>query len=179
MKKLMLIGLITALAVIGVNAQTNTPSQAFYRTVMDYFTTFDTNSTTFIEERGSVWTGVDSISESDVSLANSLGISYKLGKTAISAESVLRNSGVAGTLVSEQVGIGLNFVVYDAKLTLYGDAGYDFLLKDVKRETDRLFGEIGLRAQKAMTKRTYAGASFGVQVPESKQVFSVFAGFTY
>lgn len=179
MKKLLTIIAAVALCV-SAYSQTNTPpdSGSFLQSVTSYFTTFNTNlDSTFGTERGSIWTGVDSIQGGDAPLANSLGLSYNIWK-AVSAESVLRNSGVAGTVLSEQAGFGLSFIVHDAKLTLYADAGYNFQEESTKFE-DKLFGELGIRAEKALTTHTFLGVGMGVRVPNSEQVFTAFGGFTF
>lgn len=175
MKKLLGILALITLA-LTCSAQTNTGS--FYQSALSYFTSFNTNlDNTFGLEKGTIWAGVDSLQGNEVNLANSLGLSYDLYKK-ISVESVTRNSGIAGTLVSEQLGLGLSFVVHDAKLTAYADAGYDFGLKDAKT-ADRIFGEVGLRVQKALTDHTYAGVGIGAQFPKNSQVFSAFAGISF
>jgi len=152
----------------------------FFTSVQSYFTSFDTNNdSTFATARGELATGVDS-TQGGVPLANSLRLSYNVYKPTNSAvqlslESVTRNSGIAGTLVSEQFGLGVNFIIHDAKLTLYGDGGYNF--NGVK--SDKYFAEIGARAEKALTTHTFAGVGIGAQLPANRQVFQVFAGFTF
>jgi hypothetical protein len=179
MKKLIaIIGLIGLTLV--ASAQTNPPptQSSFFDSALGYFSSFNTNlDSTFGLEKGTVWTGVDSIQGGEVNLANALGISYDLYKS-VSVESVTRNSGIAGTLLSEQVGVGLSFVVHDAKLTVYADGGYGFA-KEKSSTADRIYGEIGLRVQKALTTHTFAGLGIGAQLPKNSQVFSAFAGITF
>jgi hypothetical protein len=115
-------------------------------------------------------------------LANELGLDYKIWKQ-VAVESVTRNSGIAGTLVSQQLGLNLSFVIVDTKLTLYGDGGYefaDFPGAVVQPKTrDRLYGEFGLRVAKALTLHTYTQIGIGVQLPKSAQVFMAAVGFTF
>jgi hypothetical protein len=162
-------------------AQTNPPppasAQSFFSSVQNYFTAFNTNLDDTFQSRGNFWTGVDSIQGGDTPLANALGLSYTLYKK-IDAHSVTRTGGVAGGLISQQAGLGLSFVVHDARLTLYADAGYE-LEGAHKSLSDRLYGEVGVRASKALTEHTYAGVGIGGQFPANRQVFSVFAGFTF
>lgn len=179
MKKIFgLIGIVTVgVTLLGSKAegQSNaTPAGSFFGTVQNYFTSFNTNlDATFATERGSLWTSFDSIQGGRVPLANSLGLSYNVFK-AISAESVTRNSGIAGTVLSEQVGLGLNFIVHDTKLTGYADGGYAF-----SEPSQKLYGEIGLRVVKALTEHTFAGVGIGLQVPANRQVLSASVGFTF
>lgn len=162
-----------------VKAQTGT-TNTFWDTTIGYFSSFNTNlDTTFATSRGEVATGVDS-TQGGVSLANSFRVSYNVyspfnSPVKLSLESNTRNSGIAGTIVSQQAGLGVNFVVHDAKLTLYADGGYDF--NGVKN--DKYFGEIGMRAEKALTEHTFAGVGIGAQIPANRQVFQAFAGFTF
>lgn len=169
------LGLFTAKAQI----TTNSPEGSFPSAVLSYFTAFNTNlDSTFALEKGTVWTGVDSIQGGSVPLANCLGISYDLWKM-VSVESVTRNSGVAGTVLSEQFGAGLNFVVHDAKLTLYADGGYNLYSPGKSKFADRLYVEMGLRAMKALTTHTFAFIGLGVQLPSNLQILSAGGGFTF
>jgi len=84
-----------------------------------------------------------------------------------------RDSGVAGSIVNAQAGLGLNYRYYDVKLTAYVDGGYNFM------GVNKMFGEIGLRAQKALTKNTYAGIGLGVLIPGGGRVIQAFTGFTF
>ena len=161
-----------------------TPTGTFIGTVQSYFASFNTNlDSTFGSERGSLWTSFDSIQGGDVPLANSIGLSYDiypsaptngLRSTALALENVLRTSGVAGTVVSDQAGVSFSWMIHDVKLSAYADAGYGFAESDKK-----FFGEIGMRALKALTPHTYAGVSLGVQLPGNRQVLGVLAGFTF
>lgn len=171
-----LVGLSLSLFATVLQAQTNTPPTAgtFFDSVTGYFTSFNTNLDSTFDAKGNFWTGADSIQGGDVSLAHSVGISYRLYKL-IDSEVVIRNSGIAGTLVSGEAGLSLNFKVHDAKLSLYGDGGYAFN----SEETDRFYGEIGVRASKALTEHTFAGVGIGAQLPANRQVFQIFAGFTF
>jgi hypothetical protein len=177
---------------LAASAQTNGPTGTvpantgtFLNTVQDYFTSFNTNlDGTFGLSKASLWTGVDSIQGGAVPLANELGVSYSLYKS-LSAENVIRNSGVAGTLVSDQLGFGFNVIVHDARLTLYADGGYDIAASNTvnaKGKTvhpDRLFGEVGIRAAKALTEHTYGWIGVGAQLPKNSQVFSAGIGVTF
>lgn len=204
MKKLFIIIGVAALLATVSQAQTTTstvsitpssttsaptpPANAgsFLTSLQDYFTAFNTNlDATFGASKLSLWTGVDSIQGGDATLANEVGLSYNLWK-ALAPEAVIRNSGVASTLQSFQGGLGLNFVVHDVRLTLYGDGGDDLALPtsvNAKGKTvthgQPFYGEIGLRAQKALTAHTYAWTGIGAQLPRNSQVFSAGIGITF
>ena len=156
------------------------PAQGFFTSVEGYFTSFYTNldSTFGATARGSIWTSVDSIQGAQVPLANSLGVSYDAYKS-LSVESVIRNSGVAGTIVSAQGGLGLNVIVHDTKLTLYADGGYGLNGSSPDGPSSRPYAEFGVRAQKALTAHTFAGLGIGAQLPGNRQVFSALVGFTF
>lgn len=166
------------------SAQSNTPV-SFIHTVGGYFTSHNLELTnTFgITHKADIWTSLDSIQgdkATNAKLADAVGISYTV-YDHLSLENVLRTSGIAGTIVSDQFGVGLNFVVIDTKLTLYGDAGYNIensRLTGTKFQ-DNLFGEIGIRVKKALTENTYAGIGLGVQLPNTAQVYQIVAGFTF
>jgi hypothetical protein len=166
---------------ISVNAQTqtNTPS-SFFQTTVGYFTSFNTNlDGTFGSTKGTIWTGIDSLQGRSVNLANSLGVAYKLGKSSLAVEAQTRTSGIAGTFVDQELGLSLNFIVHDTKLSLYGRGGYEFDLPSGTKEKDKVFGEFGIRAQKALTEHTYAGVGLGMLVPKSGQVFTALIGVTF
>ena len=161
-------------------------SGSFFQSVTGYFTSFNTNlDGTFLQEHGSIWTGVDSIQGGPVPLANSIGLSYDLYRPTnsavrISVENVLRNSGVAGTVLSEGMGLGMSWVVHDTKLTAYLDGVYGVGGEAANAKfMDRLNAEIGLRVQKALTDHTFAGVGFAVQLPSNRQVLSATVGFTF
>lgn len=176
---------------IGTSAMAQTTPPTFFNSVSDYFSSFNTNlDSTFATERAEIAIGVDSTQGGSVPLANSLRISYTVYQpsnavTALSIENVLDNSGVAGTLVSEQLGLGFSFIVHDVKLTGYADGLYDFnpatkTNSKGKTRKDSAFGaEIGLRVQKAMTTHTFSGIGLGVILPRNEQKFQVFTGFTF
>jgi hypothetical protein len=171
----------------------NAPASGnFFNSVAGYFTAFNTNlDASTAAARGSLWTGADSLQGGDVPLANSLGLSYNVytpgsnSPVRIGIESVTRNSGVAGTLVSEQFGPELKFIVHDVTLTAYADPLYDFAAQPTKNAkgksvaADRFGVEIGLRLQKQLTDHTFAGTGIGARLPKNEQVFQVFAGFTF
>lgn len=180
--KILLIGAVMTCAALtsahaqspATNAVPPTPD-SFFNTAESYFTTFNTNlDATFgaTNYRGSVIVGADYVQS--VNISSSLGISYDIGK-GFSAESTTRNAGIAGVILSEQLGIGYNLVIHDLKITAYAAPGYDFNAKAV-------YGAVGARLSKALTSHTFAGIGLeehfgkgGVSPP----ILSVFTGFTF
>lgn len=151
-------------------------SGSFFETAQNYFTSFNTNlDSTFALERGEFWTSVDSIQGAGVPLTDGLGISYNVWKQ-ISAESITRIAGVQGGIVSQSVGLGLSFIVHDAKITLYADGVY--LMNQRPGET-KACAEIGLHVKKALSEHTFAFIGIGAQLPKNSQIFSAGAGFTF
>jgi len=174
MKKLT--SLVLLASAVAASAQTN--SGSFFNTVSGYFTTFNPSLTNTFAAKTTLWTGVDSQQGSGSSLANEIGASYNV-YGPLSLESVTRDGGVSGTLVSEQFGLGLNFIVVDTRLTLYGDAGYKLDSPTGSKFQDNLYGEIGIRVAKALTEHTFAWVGIGAQFPTKAQVFEGGVGFTF
>ena len=144
-------------------AQTNggSPQGTFYNSVAQYFSAFDTNSTTFTTDTFDLWAGADTVNNQN--LAASLGLEILPFRSSsnsvisvLSCESVTRNATVAGTIVSEQAGFGYNLTHFDTRLTGYVDAGYRF-------DTRQAYITPGLRVKKALTENTYAGV--GIELP--------------
>jgi hypothetical protein len=187
MKKLFLIT-CTAIALLSTGpalvAQTDTNQPAlptgapsFFNSVQNYFTTFNPElDSTFGEQKGEFAIGIDSIQGTGVNLANSLRLSYNIYKS-VGVDAVVRDTGVSGLLVSAQVGPSLNFVVHDAKLSLYAHIGHR--QEEASDEPEKIYGEVGVRISKALTKHTFAGIGMGVQTPGSVRTFSAFTGFTF
>ncbi len=149
---------------------------SFIGSVQSYFTSFNTNlDDTFGTAKGEFWVGADSLQGQDANLANSIGFSSRVWK-AVEIETVTRNSGIAGVILSEQIGFSLGFVVHDTKLSAYADGGY--ALAD-SRNKGRMYGEFGLRVRKALTAHTYAGVGIGAQFPRNSQIATAFTGFTF
>ncbi|HVU07649.1 MAG TPA: hypothetical protein VHG89_03800 [Verrucomicrobiae bacterium] len=150
---------LTAVALLCVagkaQAQTETnlpPQTSFFGSVENYFTSFDTNSTTFTSERGEVWTGV--VYQNGLNFADDLGVDYNLGAKGIYAEGIFRNAGIAGTIVGAQAGLGYSIVHFDTKLSVGVDGGYDF-------NRDNPCATFYVDARKALTENTFAGLRLG------------------
>lgn len=171
-------------------AQTTTnvpPESTFFNSVLNYFSAFDTNSTTFATDTVDLWAGADTVNNQN--LAASLGLEllpFRASTNSVaqnlSLESVTRNATVAGTIVSEQAGIGYNYSFHDTRLTGYVDAGYRF-------DTAQTYVAPGIRVKKALSANTYAGV--GLELPvyfghgsgqsagAPSPTLSVFTGFKF
>lgn len=129
--------------------------QAVLGNIGTYFTSFNT-SLTWTNTPVSIWTGANY--QSSVNTSSELGISYDLwrpsAETAFAPEAVVRNAGIAGTVVSAQGGLGVSLFHYDVKVNGYLDAGYNLPLN-----TPLI--EFGVRLEKKMTVSTYAGVGLG------------------
>ena len=151
--------------------QTNTPT-SFIQTVGLWFTSFNTNyDSTFRDSKGSAWAGVDSLTGSEVPIANEIGLSYTVSGR-FSAEAVFRDGGVTGTMISSQAGVNYAITIHDAQLIGYADAGWNHV-------DEKAFGEVGLRVRKALTEHTFAQLGLGVKIPDGDRIFSVSAGFVF
>jgi hypothetical protein len=143
-KTLSIIGLFALLA-LPLAAQTNTP-QSFFTTATSWLTSQDTNSTTFLSDTVDLWAGADY--QSGVAMDANFGAEVPIYKS-IAVESVTRNAGIAGTIVSQQAGLCFNIVHYDIKFLAGLDFGYSFVQKDE-------FVAPFLQLEKAMTQNTFA-----------------------
>lgn len=160
---------------LSAKGQTNGEPSSFFGSVQLYLTSFNTNlDSTFgaTNYRGSVLVGADYVQ--GVNISSSLGLSYDIGKSSWSAESMTRNAGIAGTILSQQAGIGYNIVVHDTKLTGFLEGGYDF-------QQDKPYAAVGARILKALTTHTFAGTGLEVHINNhlSTPVVTLFTGFTF
>lgn len=166
-------------SVLPTSASLTNAVPGFTSEVASYFTTINTNLVTFTPSRRfDLWTGAEYVN--GLNVADSLGLSYKplaLASTIyLQVESVTKNAGIAGTILSQQAGVGLAKVYYDVQIEGYVDGGYSFLNKEG-------FGELGVRAKKAMTQNTYTGLGlsfdFSSQHTSTRPNVVIFAGFTF
>ncbi len=162
-------------------AQTSTNSLAsptpatFFDSVGDYFTSFNTNSTTFSAENAEVWASADY--QSGLNFAAGFGVQYELPAN-VTLESYTRNAGVAGTIVSENIGAGyVLFKKYDTKIVAGVDGGWRW-------DLERPDLEVYLDARKALTANTFAGVrisyenDFSAQSPGAP-IIGIITGFKF
>lgn len=154
---------VAELAIAGqVNAPpapTNAPPTpgTFLGSVLGYFSntsdlqTFQTNDTL------DIWTGAEYVN--NLNTAATLGFSYNIWKQAqadpfgFGLESQTRNAGVAGTILSQGIGINVQKVYRDIKLEAFAEGEKNFVLNTFD-------AEVGVRIFKALTDNTFGG--FGV-----------------
>ena len=176
----------TLFAVLSAHAQATTAGDtntvpSFFSTVQSYFSSQNSALTnTFAPSKQfDFWTGAEYVD--GVNVAASLGLEARIytlitNSTTISLESVTKNAGIAGTILSQQAGVGLNYILTDTKITAYADPGYSFLNKEFTTE-------IGLRAKKALTPNTYAGLGLSLDVSahhtSKRPNIVIFTGFTF
>lgn len=193
MKSLLAIVSLVTLLAIPAMAQTNEPAPPppsgigdLWNTTFGYFTHFNTNLTTFRASKFDIWLGVDSIQGDPSPLQNELGAEFDLWRPAASTnstvafafgiENVVRDSGIAGSLTSEQAGIDLSAIIWDTKASIYFDGGYDF----AQTVQHKFYGEVGIRVKKGIGDRFYLGVGMGVKVPAANnRLFFGYTGLTF
>ena len=156
MKRLLSIVLLALLLPLAAYCQitTNIP-QSFYQTAFSYFTTFNTNLTTFQNDRADLWTGP--VYKSGLNFADDLGLDILFKKGGgFYAEGVMRNAGVAGTIVSMRGGIGYAITKYDTRLSGGINGGYDL---DANKGTAEVYADL----KKSLTENTFAGLRIGYE----------------
>lgn len=175
--------LLAALKQEAVN-NASAPVSSFATTVLGYFTSFNADLTNvFATGKGYAFAGVDSLQGGSQSLANSLVIDYRVfGGLAL--DTMTRNGGVSGTIMSQSLGLAYNLRVKDVNVCAFAHGGYDFTILDTDLDAagkakSKLYGEFGVRAMKALTTHTFAGVGLSLIVPDSRQCFTAFAGFTF
>lgn len=118
--------------------------------------------------------GVASIQGGAVPIANSFRVAYDF-IPLLGIESVTRDAGVGGTIVSEQGGLALNLHYVDLKGSFYVDGGYN----KFQPRHDRLYGEIGLRVSKKVSRFGFMGIGLGEQFPSQARVLEAFFGVVF
>jgi hypothetical protein len=150
-----LIAILTLAAALATGySQTESPTQTFFQSAASYFTSFNTNLTTFSpsENTFDIMSGVEN--QQGVGITAVLGLRYNPIRTdsgiMAGVSAVIRNADVAGTIVSEEIGLSLSKVKHDVKLSFIVSPGYH-------KEFDS--GYVGLSAEvnKALTQNTFAG----------------------
>jgi hypothetical protein len=172
---------------------TNTPAtptsqSSFFNQAFNWFTAADPAlDGIFTNGSALLWAGVDSVQGGNATLVNEIGISYGVIKPQrLSLEAVTRNGGMTGTVMSQQLGVSLNFNLRDMRIAVYADGGYYLADSEITpgpsgkiSTSDRMYGEIGIRAFKALGQNTYAYVSLGAQFPTSRQVYGAGVGIRF
>lgn len=138
--------------------------------VAAYFTSIDTNSTTFHKTNElDLWTGIDTGNKS----ATVIGADYYFSK-GWTADAAFRNSGFTGDFQDAELGVGYSVVYYDIKFAAYADGGYSV----IERQP---FGAIIGEINKAMTPNTYSGFRLELRFINGQTVVTptLKVGFTF
>lgn len=125
----------------------------FWDTAVQWFTSLNTNSTTWTTDRGSIWAGADYVS--GLNTAATLGGSFNLFGN-VEARGEILNAGIAGTIDSLHGGFGYHISTADVRVTPFLLGGYDFVQR-------KPYVSPGIELRKAMTARTFA--YLGLDVP--------------
>lgn len=163
--KPILITTLAATAAFTAHAQpiTNTVPASmpgFFNSVADYFTTSNTN----YDLHSTAEITLGAVYQAGINFGSDFGVRYKydLGaNTGLCLESVTRNAGVAGVIVSEQAGAGVYYIRHDLELSAGVDAGYRF---DVRHPALTLYADV----RKSLTENTYAGLRLGYETDFSQ-----------
>lgn len=189
MKKLLTITAL-ALGLAVTNAQTNIPATpvGFLNTALGYFTSHNPDLTNAFNGIGEAWTGADY--QNEVNISSSVGLEYNLIRKPtynLAIESVTRNAGIAGVIVSEQAGPKFKLIVGgDTEVGIFIEGGYGVSTEgDIKGLHDP-FAAIGLDIKKALTQNTFAGLRFEQDftfqksgLGKSNPVISAIVGFKF
>lgn len=153
---------------------------SFVGSIESYFTSHDSTLTPFVTDRLFAWTGVEYVS--GVTTANIVGIDYDIWKAStltdaasqykltlatsnsptvsgitLGAGAIIRNEGVAGTIMTAEAGGEVSYVMgTDTKITGFVNGGYQLI-------THKGFLDIGARLLKALSTHTYAGLGISVR----------------
>ncbi len=152
--------------------------QTFFGTVGSYFTTSNTN----LPFKGTAEIALGLAYQSGVNIASDFDVRYKFAVTTNSGvilESVTRNAGVNGIIVSEQAGVGYYYIPVttpDIELSAGLLGGYRF---DVSRAALTAY----LDARKSLTANTFAGVRLAYEYDGSASpnspVLTAYTGFTF
>ncbi|MGA2871531.1 MAG: hypothetical protein ABSF34_20505, partial [Verrucomicrobiota bacterium] len=152
--------------------------QSFFGSVGGYFTSSNTN----LPFKGTAEIALGMAYQSGVNIASDFDARYKFALTTNSGvllESVTRNAGVDGVIVSEQAGIGYYYIPVstpDLELSAGLLGGYRF---DVSQGAFTAY----LDARKSLTENTFAGMRIAYEYDGSASpgspVLTAYTGFTF
>jgi hypothetical protein len=168
---------ITVTNASGGTTTINNP-QSFFGSVGGYFTSSNTN----LPFKGTAEIALGMAYQSGVNIASDFDARYKFALTTNSGvllESVTRNAGVDGVIVSEQAGIGYYYIPVstpDLELSAGLLGGYRF---DVSQGAFTAY----LDARKSLTENTFAGMRIAYEYDGSASpgspVLTAYTGFTF
>jgi hypothetical protein len=162
-------------------ASSNAPSssaESFFGTVGSYFTSSNPN----LPIKGTAEIALGLAYQSGVNIASDFDVRYKFAlgtNSGVMVESVTRNAGIDGIIVSEQAGAAYYYIpaaTPDMELSAGLLAGYRF---DVSRVAFTAY----LDARKSLTPNTFAGARLAYEndgdASPSAPVLTAYTGFTF
>ena len=168
---------ITITNASGGTTTINNP-QSFFGSVGGYFTSSNTN----LPFKGTAEIALGMAYQSGVNIASDFDARYKFALTpnsGILLESVTRNAGVDGVIVSEQAGIGYYYLPVstpDLELSAGLLGGYRF---DVSQGAITAYFD----ARKSLTENTFAGVRIAYEYDGSASpgspVLTAYTGFTF
>jgi hypothetical protein len=176
MKKFLVLSALTVC--LAAKAQTNIVTQPFYSTVTGWFSSQNTNlASTFATDKVDVNIGAAYVN--NVNTASTLGIEYLIARP-LSLEEETYNAGIAGTILAQEAGFGLNASVVDMRFTGHIDVGYNF--QDVQT-----YLKGGIRVKKALTENTFTGLDLSADYifnnngtrKSLSPTIEIFAGFKF
>lgn len=152
--------------------------QTFFGTVGSYFTTSNTN----LPFKGTAEIALGMAYQSGVNIASDFDVRYKFAvstNSGVILESVTRNAGVNGVIVSEQAGVGYYYIPVatpDIELSAGLLGGYRF---DASKAAFTAY----LDARKSLTENTFAGVRLAYEydgsASPSSPVLTAYTGFTF
>ena len=152
--------------------------QSFFGSVGSYFTSSNTN----LPIKGTAEIALGMAYQSGVNIASDFDARYKFAVTTNSGvilESVTRNAGVDGIIVSEQAGVGYYYIPVstpDIELSAGLLGGYRF---DVSRAAFTAYFD----ARKSLTANTFAGVRLAYEydgsASPSAPVLTAYTGFKF
>lgn len=168
---------LAARAQVSTNAMPPMDSSGFIHSVGGYFSSFNPDLP---------FTGVGEIAigmayQSGVNIASDLDLRfdvYNIGTNGLGifAESVTRNAGVAGVIVSEQAGGGILYRHIDTELSAGVLGGYRF---DTGGPAVTIYADV----RKMMTENTYSGLRLAAEIDGRAQnnspVITAYTGFKF
>lgn len=160
---LSLLCVIIALLALPAFSQTNPPPTTvpqFYQTALDWVTHADTNSTIFEPQNCHLELQVGADYVQGVNATASIGLEYHVWQNVV-IDSITKNAGIAGTVVSQQLGVGISFHYFNIEFTGLIDGGYDL-------QRSKAFFEPRLEIKKGLTARTYMGVGLGAKIADFK-----------
>jgi hypothetical protein len=141
-----------------ISASTNmipTP-ETFFDDVESYFTSFNTNLTTFTGSNYyQMWTAIEY--QSGINLGVSFGLEAQpfSGARGLTLGSVSALAPAIGTIAAQEFDVGWSITHYDVRVTAGGLVGYTF--ESASAAEKGIGGGVFVEAEKALSDTTFAG----------------------